>query len=292
VRLLAFGGWGQLGTDLNEAAGRRGHELIRPRHGEVDVADASAVAAVTREARPDVVINAAAFHKTELCERDPMQAATVNAQGAMLAARRAQAAAARYVYVSTDYVFDGEREEGYGEDDPVAPVNTYGLTKAYGERLVKSACHDSLIVRGSAMFGHAGSAGKGGNFIETMLAKAAAGEPIVVVDDLIFAPTSTNDMAERLLELLERRAPAGIYHLANSGRCSWFGFARKIFELVGRDVEVGRRSAAEDGVRRPRFSVLLDTKTARLGMPPARHWAEAVAWYVHTRGQMADSRTY
>jgi dTDP-4-dehydrorhamnose reductase len=281
VRLLVFGGWGQLGTDLAEAAGRRGHELIRPTHREVDVADAVAVAAAVRGARPDVVVNAAAFHKTEWCERDPMQAFAVNAVGALNGAR----SAARYVYVSSDYVFDGERDEGYREDDPVAPINVYGTSKAAGERLARLACSHSLVVRGSGMFGHAGSAGKGGNFIETMLSKAGAGKPIAVVDDMVFAPTSTHDMAERLLELLERQVPAGIYHLANAGRCSWYDFARKVFELAGIDAEVGRRSAGGDEVRRPRCSVLLDTKTAGLGLPPARTWEEAMERYLQARGR-------
>jgi dTDP-4-dehydrorhamnose reductase len=287
VRLLVFGGWGQLGSDLVEAADRRGHDLIRPRHGEVDVTDASAVAARTGAARPDVVVNAAAFHKTEWCEQDPVRAFAVNAVGALIVARAAAAAAARSVYVSSDYVFDGTREDGYTEDDAVGPVNVYGISKVSGEMLVRLRELDSLVVRGSAMFGHAGSAGKGGNFIETMLSKARAGEPIAVVDDLVFAPTSTHDMADRVMDLLERGAPAGIYHLANAGRCSWFDFARTVFDLAGLDVEVGRRSAAEDDVRRPRFSVLRDTRTAGLGLPPARPWTEAVAWYLEAK---SDSR--
>jgi dTDP-4-dehydrorhamnose reductase len=283
VRLLVFGGWGQLGSDLAEAAGRRGHDLIRPRHGEVDVTDASAVAARTGAARPDVVVNTAAFHKTEWCEQDPVQAFAVNAVGALIVARAAAAAAARSVYVSSDYVFDGRREDGYTEDDAVGPINVYGTSKVSGEMLVRLGDRHALVVRGSAMFGHAGSAGKGGNFIETMLSKAEAGETISVVDDLVFAPTSTHDMADRVMDLLERGAPSGIYHLANAGRCSWFDFARKVFDLAGLEVEVGRRSSAEDDVRRPRFSVLRDTKTAGLGMPPARPWMEAVAWYLEAR---------
>jgi dTDP-4-dehydrorhamnose reductase len=283
VRLLVFGGWGQLGSDLAESAHRRGHELIRPRHNEIDVTDASAVAAGTRAARPDVVVNAAAFHKTEWCEQDPLQAFAVNAVGALRAARAAAAAAARCVYVSSDYVFDGEKEDGYTEDDVVDPMNVYGTSKAAGEVLVRLSDGDSLVVRGSGMFGRAGSAGKGGNFIETMLSKASAGEAIAVVDDLVFAPTSTHDMAERMMDLLERGAPAGIYHLANAGRCSWFDFALKVFDLAGMEVEVGRRSAGEDDVRRPRSSVLRDTKTAGLGLPPARPWEEAVAAYLGAR---------
>ncbi len=232
------------------------------------------------EAGPDAVIDAAAFHRVEACEADPTTAFAVNAVGARTVATEARGAGARTVYVSTDYVFDGERDDGYTEDAPTGPVNVYGVTKAAGERLVRLAAPDSLVVRASGLFGHVGSSGKGGNFVETILSKARAGEPISVVDDLVFAPTATRDMAERILLLLEGGVPPGAYHLANAGACSWFGFARAIVEMSGLRAEVSRRSSAQDVVRRPRVSTLLDTKATPLGLPPARPWEEALAWYL------------
>jgi dTDP-4-dehydrorhamnose reductase len=282
VRLLVFGGWGQLGSDLAAVAAGR-HEVIRPRHAEVDVTDEVAVQRVIEDAVPDVVMNAAAFHVVEACEREPARAFAVNAVGASNVARASAAAHARHVFVSSDYVFDGSNERGYLEDDRPRPVNVYGVSKAAGERLVANACPDALVVRGSGMFGHAGSSGKGGNFVETMLAKAAADEPAEVVDDLRLSPTSTHDMAERLVQLLERGAPAGIYHLANVGACSWFEFARTIFELAGAQVQVTPRRYPVGDVPRPRCSVLLDARTAELGLPPGRPWQEAVRWYLETR---------
>jgi dTDP-4-dehydrorhamnose reductase len=189
------------------------------------------------------------------------------------------------VFVSSDYVFDGENLGGYAEDDVPRPLNVYGVSKAAGERVVLNACPDSLVVRGSGLFGHAGSSGKGGNFVETMLAKAAAGEPISVVDDQIFAPSSTRDMAARILLLLERDVPPGIYHVANAGSCSWYRFARAIFDIQGIDADLTPRPAGEQVVRRPRCSVLLDTKAERLRLPLSQSWEEALAWYLERRDE-------
>jgi dTDP-4-dehydrorhamnose reductase len=282
MRVLVFGGWGQLGSDLANAAEGRA-ELIRPTHADVDVADPEAVDRAIAEQRPDVVVNAAAFHKVELCEEDPRRSFAVNSLGALNVARAARRSGARCVYVSTDYVFDGENPHGYTEDDAVAPLSVYGLSKAAGERAVANACPDWLVVRGSGLFGHAGSSGKGGNFVETMLAKAQAGDSITVVDDQFFSPTSTRDMAERILSLLERRVPPGIYHVANAGSCSWYGLAKRIFELSGIEADLSPRPAGEQAVRRPRSSILLDTRSGILGLPPNRPWEEALAWYLDVR---------
>lgn len=285
MRVLIFGGWGQLGSDLALAAADR-HEVVRPGRAEVDVTDGAGVEACVRRWRPEAVVNAAAFHRVEACEADPGRAFEVNAVGALNVARASRAAGARCVFVSTDYVFDGGWLEGYPEDAPVGPLNVYGVSKAAGERLVRTGCPDSLVVRGSGMFGHAGSSGKGGNFVETMLAKASAGEAISVVDDQVFSPTSTRDLADRLFLLLERSAPPGIYHGANAGSCSWYELARTIFELSGLRADLSPRATGpveQEAVRRPRSTILLDTLSTELGLPPSRSWEEALEWYLAAR---------
>jgi dTDP-4-dehydrorhamnose reductase len=282
MRLLLFGGWGQLGSDL-ELASRGRHELNRPTRAEVDVTDSEAVGRAIQEARPDAVVNAAAFHKVVACEEHPDRAFAVNATAAYNVAKAAASAGSRCLFVSTDYVFDGSDPRGYGEDSPTAPLSVYGVSKAAGERLVRVAAPDSLVVRGSGMFGHAGSSGKGGNFVETILAKAVAGEAIAVVDNQVFSPTSTHDLAERILMLLEARIPAGIYHGANSGSCSWYGFARRILELAGLHADLSPRAASPDGVKRPECSILLDSKSDMLGLPRQRSWEEALHWYLEHR---------
>jgi dTDP-4-dehydrorhamnose reductase len=282
VRLLVFGGWGQLGTEIARAA-EGTHDLIRPRRAEADVTDAASVAAAVRDAGPDVVVNAAAFHKVEDCEADPAMALTVNAIGAIHIARAAADAGARTVLMSSDYVFDGAKGVGYTEDDPVSPVNMYGVSKSSGERGVNLMCPDSMVVRISGLFGQAGSSGKGGNFVETVLSRAAAGESLSVVDDQRLSPTSAEEAGQRLLRLLEIGAPAGVYHLANRGSCSWYEFAAAVLELSGRDASLERRSTRPDEVRRPSSSILADTRTRRLGLAPARPWREALATYLEGR---------
>jgi dTDP-4-dehydrorhamnose reductase len=282
VRLLVFGGWGQLGTELARSAEGR-HELIRPARAEADVTDAAAVDAAVLAAAPDVVVNAAAFHKVERCQDDPATALAVNAVGAVNVARAAAGAGARAVFVSTDYVFDGEKGIGYTEDDPTSPVNLYGVSKAAGERGVSLVCPDALVVRLSGLFGHAGSSGKGGNFVETVLSRAEAGETLSVVDDQRIAPTAAADAADRLLELVVHGAPGGVYHLANRGSCSWFEFAGAVLELSGLAGDLTPRRTGSDEVRRPRSSILADTRTGRLGLGPARPWRQALAWYLEAR---------
>lgn len=279
MRILAFGGHGQLGTDL-AAAARGRHTLTRPAHSDVDVTDAEAVAGAVAEESPDAVVNAAAFHKTESCEQQPERALSVNTLGAINVGRAARAAGARCVYVSTDYVFSGDSTGGYLEDDPVGPINTYGVSKAAGERALLNICPDSLVVRTSGLFGHAGSAGKGGNFVELMVAKAAAGDALSVVDDQILSPTSTHDLAERILALLECDAPPGVYHATNSGSCSWYGLARRALAIEGLDADLSPRPSDHSLVRRPACSVLLDGRGHALGLPPMRPWPEALEWYL------------
>jgi len=282
MRILLFGGWGQLGSDLAlEATGR--HDLIRPPHSEVDVSNPESVENLVGSVAPDAVLNAAAFHKVEICEQDPITTFAVNAIGALNVARAARGAGAVCGFVSTDYVFDGEKPDGYAEDSPVSPLSVYGVSKAAGERNVLNTCPNGLVLRGSALFGHAGSSGKGGNFIETMLSKAESGQAISVVDDQFFAPSATRDMAARILLLLERRVPPGIYHVANAGSCSWYEFAVEAFRLAGLSPDLTPRPAGEQAVRRPRSSILLDTKSNALGLPPARPWQEALAWYLDNR---------
>ncbi len=290
MRIVFLGASGQLGSDfLKVAAGA--HEVIAPPHAEADVTDADAVAAVVTRERPDAVVDAAAFHKVELCEEDPLRSFQVNAVGAWNTARAARDAGARAVFVSSDYVFDGENPHGYAEDHPTGPVNVYGVSKVAGEHATRNASPDWLVVRGSGLFGHAGSSGKGGNFVETMLSKAAAGEAISVVDDQTFAPSSTRDMAARILLLLERRVPPGTYHVANAGSCSWYRFAREIFDVAGIPADLTPRPAGEQAVRRPRSSILLDTRSAALGLPPNRAWPDALRWYLETRDQARAGAT-
>jgi dTDP-4-dehydrorhamnose reductase len=283
-RVLLLGARGQLGTDL--AARLAGADLVAPARAELDVTDPAAVEAAVAAARPAVVINTTAAHRVDDIERDPAPAFAVNAVAAHHLARIAARHGARLVHFSTDYVFGGAGPGPYAEDAPPAPLNAYGVSKLAGERLVLNADPAHLVIRTSGLYGVAGSSGKGGNFVETMLRLAREGRPIRVVADQILAPTYTADLAEAVLRLLALDPPGGVYHLTNSGACSWLEFARRIFALAGLAPDLRGISSAEWGApaRRPANSVLANARAARLGLPPLRPWQDALAAYLAARG--------
>ncbi len=246
--------------------------------------------AAVEDARPSIVLNAAAFHKVERCETEPALALATNESGARNVARAAATGDARCIFVSTDYVFDGTSGLPYAEDDPVSPISMYGRSKVAGERAVLESASDALVIRTSGLFGHAGSSGKGGNFVETIIAKAENDETISVVDDQVFSPTSTRDLAERILLLAEGHVPAGIYHATNDGQCSWYELARMTLDQAGLPADLSPTRTDPNGpVRRPPFSVLLDSKGMALGLPRPRHWKEALAWYLAERPRLLRS---
>jgi dTDP-4-dehydrorhamnose reductase len=194
----------------------------------------------------------------------------------------------RLLTLSTDYVFGGGPPGPYGEDAPPDAVNVYGESKLEGERLIGAASPDHLVVRSAGLYGVAGSNGKGGNFVETMLRLARTGKDIRVVDDQILAPTYTADLAAAIARLLAANPPGGIYHLTNAGACSWFEFAQRVFSLCGLAPKLERTSSAAYGApaRRPANSVLVNARAARLGLLPLRPWSEALADYLRAKGHI------
>lgn len=258
------------------------------RHAACDVTNFPSVeGALEQLASGDAVVNTAAFHRTDDCEDAPDVALSVNTLGAYRVGTAARSRGIRCVFISTDFVFGGDKKTPYLESDTPDPINTYGVTKAAGESLVRIVQPASYIVRISAVFGPAGSSGKGGNFVESMVALARAGTAPEVVDDIVMAPTSARDAATLLVELLRRPAPFGMYHLANAGQCSWHEFASAIFEMVGASVRPKAVSAASRPGRahRPAYSVLASEKLPALGITP-RPWRDALADYLAERGYL------
>lgn len=287
MRILVIGSWGQLGTDV-VARASRDHEVLRPTHRELDVTQADAVTDAISSLRPDAVINTAAFHKVDLCEADPATSFTINAVGAANVATACHRVGVRSVFISTDYVFSGEPavEAGFVEDDVVGPINVYGISKAAGEQMVRLSDPLSLVVRGSGMFGHAGSAGKGGNFVDNMINRARSGQALTVVDDQVFAPTATHDMADRIVALLEVGAPPGIYHAANAGACSWFELAVESCRIAGIPANIAPGKTEDTTPHRPKRSILVDTKSTALGLPASRSWKDALVWYIEEAARL------
>jgi dTDP-4-dehydrorhamnose reductase len=291
MRIAVIGSTGQVGTEIVAAARAAGCEVVPITHAECDVTDRRALAhALQKVGSGDAVVNTAAYHRTDECEDHPDRAMAVNALGAYNVAAAAHERGSGVVFLSTDFVFEGSKSKPYVESDVPRPINAYGVSKLAGEMLVAHANPAHYIVRISSVFGAAGSSGKGGNFVETMLAKAGRGERIVVVDDIVMAPTYAADAAALLVALLDRHAPFGIYHLANSGECSWRVFADTILEDAGLNARVASILSADAPTKAPRpaYSTLASERLDAVGVK-ARSWREGLDAYLIEKGHRAGT---
>jgi len=288
MKVAVIGANGQLGTDLmkvfSEAVGYEPIPLFRP---HFDVRNSAKVFDILRNLKPDVVINTAAFTRVDDCEDQPVLALEVNALGARNVALACAELDCVLVHISTDYVFDGKKREPYTEEDVPSPINVYGVSKLAGEHFVRSLCEKHFIVRTSGLYGVAGSSGKGGNFVETMIRLAKEEKPIRVVDDQILSPTYTIDLAYRVVELIPTEA-YGLYHITNSGECSWYEFAGKIFKLLGLEANFDPiiTKEFEAKARRPAYSVLSNEKLINIGLGFLRSWPEALKAYLEEKGHI------
>lgn len=288
MQIAVIGAGGQLGSEIVRAAHAAGLSTISLSHEQCEVTDGASIArAFSQLSKGDIVVNTAAFHRTDECEEKADRALAVNTLGAYRVADAAQQRGVTAIYFSTDYVFDGAKKNPYVESDAPNPINVYGASKAAGEMLVRSANIQHYVIRVSSVFGVAGSGGKGGNFVESMVSKSRSGEQLEVVNDITMAPTSASDAAAALVQLLQRKASFGVYHLANAGQCTWCEFANAIFELIGTSTRAKPVSVAARPmkVRRPAYSVLASEKLAELRMQP-RPWKEALIEYLRQKGHM------
>jgi dTDP-4-dehydrorhamnose reductase len=226
VRVAVIGSSGQLGSHLVRVLNDEKYDVISLQHADIECGDPESVQVVLRSIEPEVVINCAAFTDVDRCQEQPAEAFRVNALGALYVAQACARGGSLCVYISTDFIFDGEKGESYTEDDCPNPINVYGASKHAGEMLLRQACPQWLIVRMASLFG------KTGNFVDTIIRKAQTGASLRIVDDIYMSPTYAYD-ASRALEQLIRQRGTGIFHLANTGRCSWYELAKRTFEIVG-----------------------------------------------------------
>lgn len=286
MRFAVLGAAGQLGRDLCPRLPGEVIPLSRTGTPTVDLARPESLRSHFDDVRPDVVINCAAYNFVDRAESEPQEAFAVNAWGVRELARLCCERDCLLVHFSTDYVFglDQSRKQPWTEKDAPGPVSVYGLSKLAGEYLVRATCPRHMVIRTCGLYGVWGSGGKGGNFVETMLRVAGQGKPLRVVDDQTCTPSYTVDVAETTLALLKTEQ-SGLYHVTNSGSCTWHELARTIFELSGIQANLTPIPSSEypTPARRPAYSVLDHTALRALAIPSPRSWREALAAYVKER---------
>jgi dTDP-4-dehydrorhamnose reductase len=286
-RIALFGANGQLGQDLSAIAATRGLTLLALQRPMFDAADRAGLDAALADLDFDIAINSVAVTRVDDCEKDPAPAVAINAHFAETLAKACATKKARLIQVSTDYVFGGQAQRTpLDEDAATAPINVYGETKLKGETLARQAHDDVVVARVASLFGVAGASGKGGNFVETMIKYGRERGALKVVADQVMSPTSSWDAAEAILDLIKVEAPAGLYHVVNSGAASWHEFAAAIIDRAGVAATVSPIPTSEfpTPARRPPYSVLTNGKVEKALGRSMPAWQDALDRYLGAKG--------
>jgi len=275
MRVLVIGAAGQLGSEVSSRLAQD-FDLISATRVDLDIADLEAARRFVQKAKPDVVINVAAYTDVDGCETNEERAFRVNAVGARNVAMSSHDAGAKLVHISTDYVFDGKKEISYVEHDSPNPLNVYGWSKLVGEQMVKEQNPRAFILRVAWLYGS-----RGKNFVNTMLSLAKERDELKVVDNQRGTPTFAGDVA-RQIERLIRTDRYGLYHCTSQGSCTWYEFAQEIFRLAPVPVRLVPVTTAEfpRPARRPANSVLDNFMLRVEGLDIMPEWRESLAGFL------------
>jgi len=279
MKILVVGAKGMLGGMLVEVLAD--HKVIAWDREEVDITNRNEVLEKIGELKPEVIINTAAYTDVDKAESEPEKAFLVNEAGVRNLVEIARVIGAKVAHYSTDYVFSGEKEEGYKEDELFGkPLNVYGESKLAGEKVLRESGASYYLIRTAWLYGP-----NGDNFVNKMLELAQDKEELNVVDDQNGSPTFTKDVAEFTRKLLEENYEPGVYHAVNTGVASWYELAREIFKIAGVDVKVQAVGSEEfpRPAKRPAFSILQNTKG-----PKMRLWPEALREYIEVYYKGSD----
>lgn len=274
MKVIITGSGGQLGQELVETLPGRDYEVLGFTREELDITDSDSVGEALEEHTPDLLINAAAYTNVDGCETETELAYKVNALGPRNLAQHCEARGCELLHVSTNYVFDGYDERPYEPFDRPNPISAYGRTKLAGEEYVRDLTNRWYVVRSAGVYG------RGHNFVRTMLRVAAERDVLKVKEDEFIAPTYARDLADGITRIIEA-GEYGLYHLTNSGFCSWYEFTREIFRLTETEIEVVPIPGSEYPLpaARPANGVL-----SALGSPELRHWRDALEDYLGREG--------
>ena len=285
MNVAVIGANGQLGSDVVTAFADNHDTVCSLTHDEIEVSRLDSVQACLRNSNPAIVVNTAAMHHVDNCEREPTTAYAVNAIGARNLALVTRDLGATLIHVSTDYVFDGQKSAPYVEDDAPLPLNVYGNSKLAGECYVRTLNPKHFVVRTSALYGRHQCRAKGGrNFVDLMLERARTRGQVRVVNDEFVSPTPTADLARQIV-CLSRCDAYGLYHASTESSCSWYEFAREIFSLTGLKVKLEPAAPGEFPAKapRPHYSVLENRKLKTMGLNLFTSWEEGLQQYLMDR---------
>ena len=279
---------GQLGTDLVKTFANSGWQVKILTHEKISIEDIDSFRDALTANKSDWVINTAAFHKVDECEFNPEKAWQINTTGQMNVATISRDLNMKSVFLSSDYVFSGDKQgnESYSENDLVSPINAYGHSKAAGEAVTIATNSNNLVVRIATVFGAAGSSGKGGNFVETILKKGRGGEMLKVVDDITMSPTYTADAAVRILDAISA-SYCGVLHASNTGNTSWFDFAQEILKMTNLQTELIASSTNWEQIpKRPKNSALETIESDSLSKKNFS-WKDGLMRYLVEKGHIS-----
>lgn len=272
MKILITGAKGMLGNALCKELSKQ-YEVIGFGHNDCDITQRDQVIAKVNQVQPEVIIHTAAFTGVDACEFKPDRAYDVNAKGTESIAIASQQVEALLIYISTDYVFDGEKKEPYLENDEPKPLSAYGKSKLEGEKFVQSILKRYLIIRSSWLFGRGRK-----NFVDTIIERAKEENILSIVSDKFGSPTYTVDLAKAIRGLLTADI-YGIYHITNSGYCSWYEYAQKILEYAAiKDVKLIPITLGELNLKapRPRYSILDNSRYYKITAESLRSWQDAL----------------
>ncbi|PEO49415.1 dTDP-4-dehydrorhamnose reductase [Bacillus sp. AFS026049] len=272
--IVITGANGQLGRELERQLGQF-HAVVSLSKNDLDISEKDEVYKKISQLEPQIIIHAAALTSVDQCETDRKKAFEVNSLGTGYVSIAANMVGARVFYISSDYIFDGNKQSPYLEEDVPNPQSIYGMSKWIGEQFVLSI-NNGTVIRTSWLYGHDGK-----NFVRTMLELGKKNKEIRVVNDQVGSPTYVNDLVETISYLFDKKN--GIYHVSNAGSCSWYIFAKAIFEKAGFDSNLVKIITTEEFgalAPRPHFSVLENKALLRENVQIPRQWNEALKEFI------------
>ncbi|MCI9976929.1 dTDP-4-dehydrorhamnose reductase [Clostridioides difficile] len=282
MKILITGSNGQLGKELvnqlksiNQSTNQLKYTILATTRDDLDISNQISVDDFILYNKPDVVINCAAYTKVDACEDNVEISYKINALGARNLAIASEKINAKLVHISTDYVFNGFSKYPYMEDNKTEPKSVYGKSKLMGEKFVEQFSHRYFILRTAWLYGD------GNNFVKTMIRLSKENKEINVVDDQFGSPTSTVDLAKVIINIMETEH-YGVYHATCKGECSWYDFAKKIFELKNIDIKVNQIKSKDFKCKaqRPTYSVLDNFMLKLIGLNSFRKWEESIEEYL------------